>query len=194
MPQDDVAGYVLAGGRSQRMGRDKATLLFRAETLIERAVALLAQVASEVAIVGNRPDLSGFGRVIPDAAADFGPVAGLTAGTKDCRKEWAVFVPVDVPFLASATLLRLLDEARNSNAMCAVPLIESGPEPLCAVLHRTMADGLEHAVAAGEHKVMRALEAAAGDRLILVPGFSAEEFVNLNTAKDHAEYDGVDEF
>lgn len=186
----DVSGYVLAGGRSRRMGRDKAMLRYHGQTLIERSLATMRQVAADVAIVGDRPDLKKFAKVISDAARDVGPLAGLVAGTAHCKRTWALFMPVDVPLLAAEILEQMVGAAEHADALCLVPLVDDAPQPLCVVLHRTVHDALEKQLVSGERKVMRAFEGAAGPRLVLMPMSGIERFANLNTPEDLAEYDG----
>ena len=182
--RDDVAGYVLAGGRSRRMGQDKALLVFRGKTLIERALGLMRDVAGEVAIIGNRADLAQHAAVFPDATADFGPVAGLVSGLKRCGREWCVFVPVDLPLLSPELLRQMLEVAEREQALCVVPTVDDVAEPLCVVLHRTLHDSLNQQMVAREQKVMRALEAAAGTRLFKHAVEGKEQFANLNTPEE----------
>lgn len=188
--REDVSGYVLAGGRSRRMGRDKAMVLFRGQTLIERSLATLRQVAADVAIVGDRTDLAKFAEVVPDAARDVGPLAGLVAGIGHCKRTWALFMPVDVPLLTAEILEQMVDAAEQADALCVVPLVDNAPQPLCVVLHRTVHDALEQHMMSGERKVMRAFEGAAGSRLVFMPMSGLERVANLNTPEDLAEYDG----
>jgi molybdopterin-guanine dinucleotide biosynthesis protein A len=188
--RDDAFGYVLAGGQSRRMGRDKALLQVRGETLIERALNTMRKVVSEVAIVGDRPDLGHFAEIVPDAASGVGPVAGLVAGTGHTTREWALFMPVDVPEMSAETLIQMLDAARESDALGLVPLADGVPQPLCVVLHRTLHDALAQQMLSGERKVLRALKGAAGPRLIFMPMRGLDQFANLNTPEEVAEYDG----
>lgn len=185
--REDVCGYVLAGGRSRRMGRDKARLVFRGEMLVERALKLVREVSAEAVIVGNRGDLAEFAPVVPDAVMDFGPVAGLVAGLGHCGRDWAVFVPVDLPVLSGVLLRQMLEAAEREKGLCVAPFVEDVAEPLCVVLHRTLHDPLEQQMLAGEHKVMRALEGAAGSRLVRLPVEGIEQFANLNTPEEFEE-------
>jgi molybdopterin-guanine dinucleotide biosynthesis protein A len=101
-----VHGFVLAGGKSTRMGTDKALLELGGRTLVEIAVEKLRGFCAEVSIAGNRDDLSRFAPVVREERVDCGPAAGIEAGLKAARQEWAMFVPVDVP-LVPGELLRL---------------------------------------------------------------------------------------
>jgi molybdopterin-guanine dinucleotide biosynthesis protein A len=94
-----VHGFVLAGGKSSRMGTDKALLQFRGQPLVEIAVEKLREFCAEVSIAGNRNDLSRFAPVVCEERVDCGPAAGIEAGLQAAQQEWAMFVPVDVPLI-----------------------------------------------------------------------------------------------
>ena len=104
-----VHGFVLAGGKSSRMGVDKATLEFRGRPMVEIAVEKLRGFCADVSICGNRDDLAGYAPVVRDARVDCGPAAGIEAGLLAARQEWCLFVPVDVP-LVPGCLLRQFAE------------------------------------------------------------------------------------
>ncbi len=83
---EGVAGILLAGGRSQRMGRDKATLPWHGSTLARRALGLLARVAEPPVVVvcapgQELPALPGWVQVVRDPEPGLGPLAGLAAGS-----------------------------------------------------------------------------------------------------------------
>jgi len=101
-----VHGFVLAGGRSARMGQDKALLRLGGRPLVEIAVEKLREFCADVSIAGNRDDLAVYAPVVREQRVEFGPGAGVEAGLKACTQPWAMFIPVDVP-LVPAELLRL---------------------------------------------------------------------------------------
>jgi molybdopterin-guanine dinucleotide biosynthesis protein A len=111
-----TAGYVLAGGRSTRMGRDKALLILDGETLVQRALRTLAEVCDEVAIAGGAPHLAQFGRLIPDPIPDSGPLAGIVAALEQSTHEWNLFLAVDVPFVPREAWLQILAVASQIQA------------------------------------------------------------------------------
>ena len=107
----DISGYILAGGKSRRMGSDKRTLLFRGMTLLERAcLTMEALLGKPPALVGdNLHDFRRLGlRIIPDAEPDCGPVGGIVSALRDCGNGWALFLPVDMPLMTTEVLLELL--------------------------------------------------------------------------------------
>ena len=106
-----VQGVVLAGGKSSRMGVDKAMLPFCGRPMVEIAVEKLRGFCAEVSVVGNRDDLRGFAPIVPESRVDAGPAAGIEAGLAAARQEWALFIPVDVPLVPGELLRRWCEEA-----------------------------------------------------------------------------------
>ncbi len=109
-----MGGFVLAGGRSTRMGRDKALLELEGETLVARGLRTLGEVCAEVAIAGGAEELRRFGRVIPDGLPGCGPLGGIVAALEQTLFEWNLFLAVDVPFVPRAVWARLIEAARES--------------------------------------------------------------------------------
>ena len=101
-----VHGFVLAGGKSLRMGQDKALLPFCGRPMVEIAVEKLREFCVDVSIAGNREDLAGYAPVVQETWKGAGPAAGIEAGLRASRQEWALFIPVDVPLVPGALLRR----------------------------------------------------------------------------------------
>lgn len=110
-----VHGFVLAGGKSLRMGVDKALLEFRGRPLVEIALEKLREFCMEVSIAGNREDLSRFAQVVREERVDCGPAAGIEAGLKASQQEWTMFVPVDVPLVPGGLLRRWANRVIAAN-------------------------------------------------------------------------------
>lgn len=118
------AAIVLCGGRSRRMGRDKWSLPFGDETLLERTVRCVRKVCEEVWVVAREGQEIACGdfRIVRDPAEGLGPLAGLVAGLEAMAAERAFLTSCDVPFLSPAYVRRLLDRSRGHPA--AVPLLD----------------------------------------------------------------------
>ena len=106
-----VHGFVLAGGKSSRMGADKALLRFCGRPMVEIAVEKLRGFCAEVTIAGNRGDLAGFAPVVTETRVGVGPGAGIEAGLRVAKEAWAMFIPVDVPLVPEELLRRWAVEA-----------------------------------------------------------------------------------
>jgi molybdopterin-guanine dinucleotide biosynthesis protein A len=121
-PPEGVSGIVLAGGASSRFGSDKLNATLDGQTLLERAVAAVAAVSSEVVVVvapGDDRPLPGADLVpVPvrraqDPETHGGPLVGLLAGLEAAREPIAVVVGGDMPAL-SVDVLRTLSTALGS--------------------------------------------------------------------------------
>jgi len=124
---------ILAGGKSSRMGRDKALILLNGLPLVARSARLLEGLFERVVVVSNSQPVAqaaGLPR-IEDARRDKGPLAGIEAALRHFG-EPALFVACDCPFL-SADFLAFLREAWREELDALVPQSEYGQEPLHAI-------------------------------------------------------------
>ncbi len=114
MRRDEHAAIVLCGGRSSRMGRDKASLPFGPETMLERIVRIVSQVVGEVWVVAREgQEIAGDYRIARDSDEGLGPLAGLRAGLEAMSAERAFLTSCDVPLLSSAYVEHLLALSRG---------------------------------------------------------------------------------
>jgi molybdenum cofactor guanylyltransferase len=136
----NFSGYVLAGGKSSRMGADKAFLKLDGETFIARAVGNLSKICP-VKIVLNRSQTHFIEKLPADVPHIFdrfenrGAPGGIHAAFLDCETEYAVILAVDFPFVSSDILAKLAEIAQeNADVSAIVPRQTDGrPQPLCAV-------------------------------------------------------------
>ena len=155
------------------MGRDKALLDYAGWPLIAHAVELLRKAGLEPYIVGTRPDLAAYAPVIEDLHPDCGPLGGMEAALAASSSEWNVFLPVDLPLLPGGFLHYLQERAGITSAAATIPSLAGRPQPLCAVYQRGLLDGIRRSIAAGDYKVMRAIESAVQETEIDIFGVEA---------------------
>jgi len=137
----DVTGVLLAGGKSQRMGRDKALLQVAGKTLFESSLKLLMQFFSRIIIAGNRPDLEQPGIV---SIADIYPgsaLGGLHTGLSAAETDWIFVAPCDMPYPDARIIERLLAERSGVDAV--VPRTPDGYEPVFALYHKNCLTPME---------------------------------------------------
>ncbi len=138
MAAEHAAGFVLAGGRSSRMGSDKALALFTGEPLICVALLAMEQVGISGQIAGSRSDLSHFARQIPDRTADAGPLGGVYTALIASTTKWNVFAPVDMPLLPASLLRALLERAMITDAPVTAATVGGVLQPFPVVLDRSV--------------------------------------------------------
>lgn len=138
-PEIRTAGLVLAGGRSRRMGRDKAALSVGGEPLLERQLRLLgeagvAELWVSLATADTLPEPGWPGdavQVVRDRVPDAGPLEGLEQVLDRTSAARLLVLAVDLPALDAGFLRRML--LRCGNGKGVVPVTSRGHEPLCAV-------------------------------------------------------------
>ena len=179
------AGFVLVGGASSRMGRDKALLPYSEATLVEHVAAQVGSAAGAVALVGSPGRYARLGYlVIPDFFRHCGPLAGLHAALLASPADWNLVVACDMPAVTAGFLQSLLAAAESAGADALAPVWPSGwLEPLCAVYRRELAGPLAEALERGVHQVTEAL---SGLRVAHWPISEPGYFENLNTPKEWA--------
>ncbi len=134
-PTLDVEGFVLAGGRSTRMGRDKAVIRLHGLTLVEAALRKLRALplGRMPRIAGGRPDLRDLAPAVQDLRPGCGPLGGMEAALTASSAAYNIFLPVDVPLAPVRLLAWMLERARVTGAQATFPRVHGRPEPLLAV-------------------------------------------------------------
>ena len=187
----DVEGFILVGGASSRMGKDKASLVFHGQTAIERIAEQLSSITSRIALVGARDDHAKGGmNVIADVHERWGALGGIHAALRNSRAVWAAIVACDLP-LITLDLFTRLGSFATENPDAVVPIQPDGrPQPLCA-LYRcdTCLPPLEKLIALGEHSP-RSLLTLVNTRWVEANEVSdlsgaQDFFLNVNTPQDY---------
>ncbi len=184
----DVTAYILAGGKSTRMGTDKALLEFDGETLLNRALLKARSVADRTCIVGAREKFEMYGPVIEDLYLECGPLGGIHAALQATATDLNLVLAVDMPFLPETALKYLVEQARGCDSVVTVPRIAGFYQTLCAVYRLEFAGLAEEALRAGRYKIdplyahtsLRVLEEEELAEVDIV----AAMFENVNTPQD----------
>jgi molybdenum cofactor guanylyltransferase len=183
-----LLGLVLAGGRSSRMGSDKAAIRYGELTQLERAVDLVRQFANET-FVSVRPDQASdplrkkFAQIVDSGDVE-GPAAGIRAA-QIARPDaaWLV-VACDLPHLGSATLQHLIGHRDATKVATAYRSSHDGlPEPLCAIYEPAAGAALQAFLATGRNCPRKFL--ISSDTQLLSPP-DPEALDNVNTPDELA--------
>jgi molybdopterin-guanine dinucleotide biosynthesis protein A len=157
----DVAGFVLAGGRSSRMGSEKALVEFAGEPLVVHALRTLRLAGVTGSIAGARLPLECFAPVVADTEPDRGPLGGICAALASTEANWAVFLPVDLPLLPALLVTFLLQEAQDEGTAVTVASVDGFAQTFPAVVRRAALPWLRAALQSGRGGCFAAFQAAA---------------------------------
>jgi molybdopterin-guanine dinucleotide biosynthesis protein A len=188
MVHSQVSGFVLAGGMSTRMGRDKASLTLNGRTLLEHALAALRQVCQDVAILGRHERHGGMAPVYEDIFPGCGPLGGIHAALSHSQTAYNLIIAVDTPFLLPEFLSYMAERAVASGAVVTTPEIANYTQPLCTVYSLAFLPIAERALQSGSYKIAplfphghtQVVREAELRRF----AFGTEMFENLNTPED----------
>ncbi len=181
------AGFVLTGGESRRMGKDKALLPFESGVLAARIAGTVLRTVGSVRLVGD-PERYGQLRfpVIPDLHPGFGPVGGIVTALSISSAELNLVVACDMPGVSVEFLASLLAAAAESTAQCAIPVTPDGRQhPLCAVYRRTAIVQMQRAVEADIHRLLTVIQTLSVHWL---PVSTSGPLLNVNTPAEWESY------
>lgn len=184
-----VTGVILAGGKSSRMGSNKALLPYRGGRFIEAIHRQLSGLFDEVLVVTNTPEQYAFlgCRMVSDIYRDMGALAGLHAGLANSRTPHMFAVACDMPYLNDALIRTLV--ARRHQGDVVIPESDDGLEPLHAVYCRSCLPAMENALHTGKRRLVSFFPDI---RATIVSGHTVrfvdpdlDSFRNINTPADY---------
>ncbi|WP_353062860.1 molybdenum cofactor guanylyltransferase [Tunturibacter psychrotolerans] len=161
-----VGGFVLAGGKSSRMGSDKALLELAGKPLVLHATTKLLRVCAEVNVLGGDTALGRFAPLVRDLHPGCGPLGGIEAALRSSKCDWNLVLPVDVPFLPTFLLDNWLWSVLHNSAgevRLSMLAVDGAPQPALLIIHREIASYLTAFLERGEFKLLPALRSACDE-------------------------------
>lgn len=187
-----VSGVALAGGRSKRLGRNKAVEKIGDQSIIERVVGKLSQVTSETVVVvaeeSGAADLNlpPWVRTATDLYPGTGSLGGIFTGLSATKGNYGVVVACDMPFLNVDLIRFMLDIVSDYDAV--VPRLQGRPEPLHAIYSKNCIGPIERCLQADQLKIAMFFEqinvAYLEDDDIETFDPNHLSFFNVNTQED----------
>jgi phospholipid/cholesterol/gamma-HCH transport system ATP-binding protein len=184
-----VTAFILAGGKSTRMGTDKAFVSLNGQSMLARMLDSAHSVTRDVRIVGEARKFAQFAPTVEDVFQDCGPLGGIHASLRASSTELNLILAVDLPFVSPPLLQYLITRAQSSpGAIATVPHAGGGWQPLCAVYRRELADAAESAIRRGRYKIDELFDVVRTQPIeeaeLAGAGFLPAMFRNLNTKEE----------
>jgi molybdopterin-guanine dinucleotide biosynthesis protein A len=184
---EEICAVILAGGRSRRMGQNKALINIGSRPLVEIMADRAAPLADKVFISANNPELFRFlpFPVVPDLCREQGPLSGLHAVMKEHIYTLYITLACDIPGLPASLISRMLDVSEGFDAV--IPRTLDGiAQPLAAVYRRSCLPVIEDALRKKANKFIDVFPGGLRVRW-MDPGegrFTDDDLANINTPDD----------
>ncbi len=177
----ELTGIVIAGGKSKRMGKDKLSMQFNGQSLIQQAVNLLEKYSVKTFVSANKSQINSNYAIINDDFADIGPIAGIYAGLKQAKTQKILIIPVDMPLLNEELISYLINEM-DSEASINVFKSSNNTQMLIGIYDKMLMPIIENQIKEKQYKLLDLLDLSSS-KLIDGQQFDAL-FTNTNTPKE----------
>ncbi|MCZ7608591.1 MAG: molybdenum cofactor guanylyltransferase [Ignavibacterium sp.] len=143
---DDITGIILSGGKSKRMGVNKAMLKIGNEMLIERTCNLMSGLFRKVLLITNTPEEYRFLRLetFEDIYKNVGPLAGIHSGLFHSLTDKNFFIACDMPFVNKELIEFIIDY--KTDKLITIPKAEGGTQQLCGVFSKSILNDIERII------------------------------------------------
>lgn len=187
-----TSAYILAGGKSSRMGTDKGLLLLDGKRLVEHVATTLMNAGLEVTIVSDHADYQSLNyRVIPDLLKGYGPAGGVYTAMKDAQTDQLLFCTCDAPSVSTA----LIDGLLKNSGLADVLLVKhmDRPEPFPLLIRRSCLNHWETGIKNGVLKMMQLINLNYYRLLDIETdlGLHPDVLANINTPEDYRRITGI---
>jgi molybdopterin-guanine dinucleotide biosynthesis protein A len=181
-----ISGIILAGGRSTRMGSDKAMLDYGNGPIVQALIGQLIPWCAEVLVVSSRHAESQFGgaRIVPDEREGMGPLMGILSGLEASERDRCFVIGCDIPHVSIEALMLLYDAVQDAD-VAALSVAKGHVEPLYAVYRRTVRTMARKLLDGGERRVQALLQ-SCNTATVTLP--DSGWFANVNTPHDFRSY------
>jgi molybdenum cofactor guanylyltransferase len=182
-------GIILCGGKSTRMGKNKALLKLGVKTLVEHVADTLSVLCNEIILSTNSAELDFLPhKKVQDKIENIGPIAGFYSALLESKTDHNLIVSCDTPFISSALLSFLLNNSSGFDTV--LPVLRDQLQPMVGYFHKNMVSVLESAFLAKNYKPINIFENSKLNAVEVnedLPFYSEYSFFNINSQEDYEQ-------
>jgi len=172
-----LSGLILAGGKSRRMGRDKAQIIFDNQSFLDNTVRLVENFTNDIVISSNQSPVTYY-PVIADIYKNVGPIGGLFTGLQAVKNDFVLVLPVDMPLL-NKTVLNYLLEHINPNKKINVFHLNNRPQMLTGIYNKDVLPVIKKQIMQKDYKLQHLLHKVSFKLIDASPYKNV--FINVNS-------------
>ena len=185
----NLTGILLCGGKSSRMGKDKALIEVQDRPMYSIPLKLLQNYCSEILISANDGRFNNLGYpVIKDEFIDIGPMGGIYSCLKQARNSHCLVLACDMPLVTGNIIDRMLSKNEDFDAIC--PMLNNKPEPLQAMYHKRITGLIELSIRSNTYSIQKLLSKLSV-HYIEIKNENRVELFNANTPNDLIQYEQI---
>ncbi len=187
----DISGIILSGGKSSRMGEDKALKKLNNITLIECTIKKIQHQVNSITINTNQ-NLTRYKKlgypIIEDLNPDrLGPLSGIYSALKSITTNWAFFSACDTPSLPNDIVARLFTATQSQKKLIAVVETNNKLQPLVLLVHKKLINNLNDFITNGQRKTQDWI--LQQHPAIVDCSEESKAFININTTQDFLDFE-----
>lgn len=176
---------ILAGGKSSRMGKNKAFLKYKDKSFVENIINNGKNFQEILIISNNKKDYEKFNvKIVEDIYKDKGPIGGIHTALVNSKFNKVLCVACDMPLLSEETLIKLSKEKGGNEVI--IPKINGRLQPLCGIYTKSLIDKLEDDIKKNKTKLIESIK-TFDFKIINEDIFNEKDFININTPMDYSE-------
>ena len=175
------SGIILAGGKSSRMGQDKALMEFDRIPIIQHIATLLKDFTSEIIVASNNEDHHSYANFgVTDTYKNSGPMAGIEAGLNAASNKSCLVLSCDSPFITKSILVELTSEKDNE---AIIATCNGRIHPLIGIYRKSSIQTIQSHLDQKQFKMRRLLE-DLNTKYMRFPSSVESAFHNINTQEE----------
>lgn len=184
----NIGCVILAGGKSSRMGEDKALLDYNGKNFIEKIADEMSSFTEKIIARGNNSDFTSLTkeswRIISDIYPDHGPIGGLHAALKGCESDALFCVSCDIPLITEELARKICDEMTlDMDAIIAVTA-DGKSHPLCGVYRKKLCQRMGEQILQDNNRMMELLK-KCHVKYMHLDEETSKQLANINTRSEY---------
>lgn len=182
-----ISGIILCGGKSRRMGKNKALLKLKGKYIIEHVYELLSTICNDIIISTNTNEINFLKAMfVADEIENIGPIAGIYSALKYSKTKKNIILSCDTPFININILKYMLKNAGSYDVV--LPVFENYLQPMTGVFDKKLTELIEKEIKTGNYIPPKIFEKANLNKLKIdknISGWHKHLFFNINSTADY---------
>lgn len=178
---NDIAVYILCGGKSTRMNSEKGLVKFHGKTFLKWILEAVTPLSDNITLVTKNPEYAVFGlQMIPDLVEDQGPVGGIYSALFDSNSKYNLILSCDIPKISTEVLSSLIQFAIGSDKDVCILSDGKHDYPLIGCYQKSLFPAFQYAIEQHHLKLCPLVESLSHQKLLVIHKDQAA-LRNINT-------------